>query len=543
MPLQFHGSRKRVLLRIGIAAAKASTSAYTKLLNTISVNAASLEVLNEELDSFGAYVQPTAQECQARNYLVHSIQQMSRQLFHIPADQCQVFGSFAARPVCTFESDVDLAIHGVVEKEDEDDDELFDDDEDDDGQEPDYEEEEEAPAPTTHPNIKKQEKVLKWKAALKDLDEQQQEDDKKKEAAKEDPPLFIIDRLGAAEEKETRDATSTIVVTDTSHEPSLEGDSQFADVSTEEEPAPTDDSLAKDPPLAQAMASQFADADDEAASGSAKLPIMVGDNDSNGADDGVPAVAGGTAKQPLVVDDDDDDSKNIDKNKNGNEDLESDDDSADKLEALKSRIRTVTGKNIETADRLRLLKLPDADDAAHGNNNNEDDEDDDRLERLGLPEAEEINPMNDVARDEQQEKVEMIQKPRSRSQSIISLCSATTCSDTENWDDSGMEVSFVTEPSATSRVPSRNRPVTGPTGETRTLVVRALNALSRKLRKMQWTQQLTVRKYARVPIINMETRFGYECDIALGGHNGTDTSSYASNQIKRFRRYVRRIKL
>jgi hypothetical protein len=101
-----------------------------------------------------------------------------------------------------------------------------------------------------------------------------------------------------------------------------------------------------------------------------------------------------------------------------------------------------------------------------------------------------------------------------------------------------MEVSFVTSPNQSGASRRSRASVIGPTGKTRTLVVRALNALSRKLRRSQLTAQLTVRKHARVPIINMETIFGYEGDIALGGHNGTDTSAYASTQISRFQRYV-----
>jgi hypothetical protein len=43
---------------------------------------------------------------------------------------------------------------------------------------------------------------------------------------------------------------------------------------------------------------------------------------------------------------------------------------------------------------------------------------------------------------------------------------------------------------------------------------------------------------SRVPIIKMRTSFGFETDIAVGGHNGCDTSYFASRQSKRFVRYV-----
>lgn len=99
-------------------------------------------------------------------------------------------------------------------------------------------------------------------------------------------------------------------------------------------------------------------------------------------------------------------------------------------------------------------------------------------------------------------------------------------------DDSGMEVSFVVD---AKRTPTgRSKPV-GPQGTTRTQVVKALHKLTRPLRPH--SVNMHVRKHARVPIINMVTRFGFECDIALGGHNGTDTSSYATTQLSRFKSF------
>jgi hypothetical protein len=146
---------------------------------------------------------------------------------------------------------------------------------------------------------------------------------------------------------------------------------------------------------------------------------------------------------------------------------------------------------------------------------------------------------DDDCSDEEEEEPILNDKMRSRSQSVISLCSATTCSDTEEkeWDDSGMEVSFVSHASPAGKL----APTAAPTldDETRAKVIRALNSLSRRLRGNSLTKNVHVRKKAKVPIINMETRFGYECDIAIGGHNGTDTSSFALSQCKKFRRYVR----
>lgn len=39
---------------------------------------------------------------------------------------------------------------------------------------------------------------------------------------------------------------------------------------------------------------------------------------------------------------------------------------------------------------------------------------------------------------------------------------------------------------------------------------------------------------SRVPIVKMTTAWGFEGDLAIGGHNGTDTSAFASQQASRY---------
>ena len=81
--------------------------------------------------------------------------------------------------------------------------------------------------------------------------------------------------------------------------------------------------------------------------------------------------------------------------------------------------------------------------------------------------------------------------------------------------------------------------VVGPRGKARTRVISALLSLTRQLRmSSKFTHTIECRTKARVPIINCSTRMGFEGDIAIGGHNGVDTSMYAMSQVKRFRRWV-----
>jgi hypothetical protein len=78
----------------------------------------------------------------------------------------------------------------------------------------------------------------------------------------------------------------------------------------------------------------------------------------------------------------------------------------------------------------------------------------------------------------------------------------------------------------------------GPTGRTRIRVVRALSLLAKKLWKSSFAQNIHVRKNARVPIICMTTRFGFDSDLALGGHNGMDTSQYVKKLIQKYDSYA-----
>jgi hypothetical protein len=77
--------------------------------------------------------------------------------------------------------------------------------------------------------------------------------------------------------------------------------------------------------------------------------------------------------------------------------------------------------------------------------------------------------------------------------------------------------------------------VVGPRGKTRTRVVSTLLCLTRQLRmSSHYVHTIECRTKARVPIINCATRMGFEGDIAIGGHNGVDTSMYAQAQSTRY---------
>jgi hypothetical protein len=76
----------------------------------------------------------------------------------------------------------------------------------------------------------------------------------------------------------------------------------------------------------------------------------------------------------------------------------------------------------------------------------------------------------------------------------------------------------------------------GPVGKTRTLVLRALQSLKQGMHRHRIFSNIEIRRHAKVPIVNMESRLGFEGDIAIGGHNGTDTSHFAKALVERYQR-------
>jgi hypothetical protein len=512
----------------------------------LSFNAASLENLNTELERFSNYVRLNETEIASRRSVVEQIQAQCRQLFGVPPQSCQVFGSFASLSVCTFTSDVDMAIHNVVqappgeqtfvrENHHHQQEQVIVDDND---TTPKRETKRMKTEPLPpHPNLKRQDRVLKWKALFEEAEEKKQE---------------VEEQSSSDVNKD--DTASNKGATSTSTSTAIEGTSAaFPITIADETTSGRRQELAESTPLPSS-----------AESNQEGLPLFVIDRagcpeEDSGIVKAGPAQTAGTittTDAPTVTDDTSRDASILDEEdesdptveaegtefnpskakpaakrleESGDEDSvrqlennsydsdESDADSADKLTALKDR-----KKSPDHSIRAGFLHQ-DAEYVAAQEEESDQDEDDEGEQ--------------DEKLKTEDEKLKTESRPRSRS--IISLCSATTCSDTEEkeWDDSGMEVSFVSNRTSSFRKAETAAPI-GPTGETRVKVVRALNSLSRRLRGKGLADQIFVRKWAKVPIINMETRFGYECDIAIGGHNGTDTSSYASSQCLRFKRYV-----
>lgn len=148
----------------------------TLLLNGFTVKEATLQHLNKELALFGEYVKLSSTERNARLALIGTVKGICKELFGIDQAQCQIFGSFAAPSVCTFGSDIDMAIWGVVATDDTSEGgkeqntrhcrnrsiSLADSEESHSGNE----ERDNPQQRYEHPNCKKEESVLRWKNAI-----------------------------------------------------------------------------------------------------------------------------------------------------------------------------------------------------------------------------------------------------------------------------------------------------------------------------------------------------------------------------------------
>mmetsp|Transcript_15607 Transcript_15607/g.39261 ORF Transcript_15607/g.39261 Transcript_15607/m.39261 type:complete len:828 (+) Transcript_15607:139-2622(+) len=461
-----------------------------KIMNgAFSVDETALKLFNVELEQFATYVRLTKPEIKAREYLIQQIQKSCKNLFGVEDSDIQVFGSFAALSVCIFESDIDLAIWGVVEPDITDDDTFA------------------KPEPAkrksatlnnndvqqSRANQKKQERVLKWKALIDNatsiVEESDKSQDKKdklpaKADESDETPLFVLDRIGDV---------SSLDLNDRSIDLTNENNDEEEEDDDDDDRKPAALPIGRDPNTGKRIAKIF---DDVICYGTIqemwhkkkqkRWRVLFDDDvleDWNASELEIGKKLYSNNPEVVVLDDDDEES--------GDSPSESDDshtsDSADKLENFWSRKRPRETSN----------------DSGSGEDSGDE---------------EEVVEFNDIP------------KGRPRGQSLVSLSSDTTCSVEANLDDSEMEVSFIvgeTKPAASAKV--------GPTGATRTKVIKALYRLTKKI--SQFATNVHVRRHARVPIINMVTRFGFECDIALGGHNGTDTSSYASTQLARFKSF------
>jgi hypothetical protein len=132
-----------------------------------------------------------------------------------------------------------------------------------------------------------------------------------------------------------------------------------------------------------------------------------------------------------------------------------------------------------------------------------------------------------------------LQQPPAKRQKVSNASDGDKCNDISSMnhydkqDTTNLEVSIQSiQFSNNTLTPSSM----GPVGNTRTLVLRALQTLKRGMHRLRIFANIEFRRHAKVPIVNMESRLGFEGDLAIGGHNGTDTSQFAKALVNRYKR-------
>ncbi|KAL3936584.1 MAG: hypothetical protein SGBAC_008125, partial [Bacillariaceae sp.] len=347
-----------------------------KLLDDIKVDPRSMSVLDHELEAFCKYVQLSDKEIQTRDNLIQTIRNEARERFGIRDSDVKIFGSYAARPVCTFESDVDLVIWGLMEEQYS-------------PWKPDVEEipvqKETASLPprkepqAVHPNMKKQYRILEWKSAIEESEKKLalQASEKNEVGTESRPEPKKKPEVGGS--RGVKDDGSTETTASNSESPSSES-GQFEDA---DEKSSTNENAGDDKEEAPFF-----------------VIDRVGDESSSSlAGESSEAKAGTT-----------EDSAPLSPKENAATDVNSDDDTADKLEGLKSKEESadldISGEGNEFPGLALLDALGEGACFTIDDEDNDDEEDED---------------------DEQEEALLTTPKTRKRSHSLISLSSATTC--------------------------------------------------------------------------------------------------------------------
>eukprot|EP00429_Kryptoperidinium_foliaceum_P008895 CAMPEP_0176010442 /NCGR_PEP_ID=MMETSP0120_2-20121206/4770_1 /TAXON_ID=160619 /ORGANISM="Kryptoperidinium foliaceum, Strain CCMP 1326" /LENGTH=302 /DNA_ID=CAMNT_0017343273 /DNA_START=25 /DNA_END=930 /DNA_ORIENTATION=+ len=167
---------------------KMNGNQYRKVHASLSLPSFSLDKLNLELKAFAEYVKLNEAEISSRLSVVQVIQSKCRLLFGISPESCKVFGSFACLPVCTFASDIDLAIHGIITPPTPPPSEAASQESEDDQAEDKIawraSKRLRLKATDPHPNQKRQARVLEWKALFDEAEQKRQEEVKAAEEAK-----------------------------------------------------------------------------------------------------------------------------------------------------------------------------------------------------------------------------------------------------------------------------------------------------------------------------------------------------------------------
>jgi|AntRauTorckE5430_2_1112549.scaffolds.fasta_scaffold00084_6 hypothetical protein len=417
--------------------------------------------LQHELESFTEYIRLTPDEIGARNSVVEFITNLCHTLWHEEVN-VQQFGSYATLDVCTFQSDIDLALWNVVKTEEENAWKGQ-------GEKEEYIFGQKSGTVLSHSSLLRTMQNLKsnvsknskgknkrkeeWKKVLEEVDlatdtktgsRHNNAEEKEGEEKKSDELLFVIDRTGVPSEEKLpfEEEVSDVTASNSNVSPN-----EVVDFVIDRQ----------------------------------GLKQPDGDNDAK------LAAKLDTGDEPVVIGDSSDD-----------------DDDVDKMDAFHRRKHAAELglSGFSTSIDTNVIDLCSSNDESVGND---------------------FHAASSVARGS-----------KASSRDRFSSDSLSCFGEHEDADDSGFDLNISNNTDFGSSGAGIKRSTVGPTGNVRTKVVKALSLLGKRLWKSSFAQNIQVRKNARVPIICMTTRFGFDSDVALGGHNGMDTSHYVRKVVEKY---------
>jgi len=480
-----------------------------------------LSSIDSDIASFCAYVKLGPIELKARQAFLDEITGIALNQFgksgrnrntraNDGEDEISVvpFGSFATQSVCTFASDVDMCLWGVVKGETQPEHITFVDDDTETSQrdadllEKSQHQRDDCPLLTESSLLRTMEAIQNASHAKQAEQKKDASKNEKKEEAQSHPEndnndLFFIDRVGEHIDDGEKhgddlcDESVTPAGSNVGSKPAPKKGFQFEiDLAgVKELGGDVDDLTETNEKTDQTKESESSEVHQKpSAAAKTEQPSDAACNNNDKPQKAQALQSAGKTKETAIeVDDSNDDD---DGSKSDVIVIDSDDDDdADKLASYYSRKSNSSASDNLTGNNTSPINLLHSDDSSCESARSEVDISDDDVSRK-LPQEQE----NEV-----------------------------------------MELSLTSDRTS-SQQPLTKKPVIGPTGKTRNKVVSVLLSLTNQLRRSSFTHTIECRSRARVPIINCSTRTGFEGDIAIGGHNGVDTSTYARSQVNRFNR-------
>jgi len=457
----------------------------------------SITALNTELLLFAKYIRLSNKEIKARNGVVDYITDLSQTLWGEEV-KVQPFGSFATLDVCTFSSDIDLALWNVVEAEEEEDDEI--------GVEYKFDEGNIVMSESSlmmTMNALKRERVDDWKKAFEEVDKtslREEEafadvspvdnsstssssvphvDEGHRKATLDSTSLFIIDREAVDVEIDTSDADET---------PSAENEDKKTIHKLAEKSHHPEDWNHKEVTLQEQKCR---------GKGLVETTSSGGGGSKSGQKSGQIEREENNADSELEF--------KLDKK--GIEDFGGDDVS------VQSEVKT----------KREVIEIDSSD----------DDESIDKMDSFHRRNHASKMGRTPAFSDPRQKGVIQLSSESDSDWAPPNQNTIGSSRESTDNDEDAFEVNLSTN-KVDYAASAASRKTIGPSGESRKKVLKALALMGKRLRKAPFSRNIHVRKHARVPIICMTTRSGFDTDIALGGHNGTDTSHYVRKLVDKY---------